>query len=54
MHRNVRSMRLHVEIIMTVSDKQDLAFRQMSTYVQRIAMMHRLDGRKTAIYTYRA
>jgi len=41
---------LHVEITMIVSDKQDLAFRQMSTYIQRIAMMHRRNGRKTDIY----
>jgi len=44
---------LHVEITMIVSDKQDLAFRQMSTYIQRIAMMHRRNGRKTDIHTTR-
>lgn len=52
-HRNVRSICLHVEITMTVSYKQDLAFRQMSTYVRRIAMMHRRNGRKTDIPTAR-
>lgn len=52
-HRNVRSICLHVEITMTVSYKQDLAFRQMSTYVQCIAMMHRRNGRKTDIHTAR-
>lgn len=53
MHRNVRLICLYVEITMTVSDKQGLAFRQMSTYVQRIAMMHRRNGRKTDIHAAR-
>jgi hypothetical protein len=51
-HHNIRFRCLHVKITVIFSGKQDLAFHQMSSYIQRIAMMHRRE-RKTNIHTAR-
>lgn len=50
MNHNIQFRYLHVKITMTFPSKQDLAFHQMSSYIQRIAMMHRRE-RKTNIRT---